>query len=205
MPSFCRVITKLKGFKDYIHIYQVKENLKPSTEYKNTTILSDIKTHLFNISYYAPNDEQCELIEPAEEEKNKKEMEKINSEILSLKTPNTKTMIDDSVTIFGREKQLIDCLKKIEHAIKNKLTTYILITGEYGTGKSLFIRCLMKKYLDEIYSNNSINKNKYKNIFNTTQLPNTYFDPLNGFKTIIKEIYKIVCENYPCNIISLYY
>ena len=67
MPSFCRVVTKLKGFADFIYIYQAKDDLKPCIEYKGSTILSDIKTHLFNITYEAPSDEKCELHATADE------------------------------------------------------------------------------------------------------------------------------------------
>jgi hypothetical protein len=198
MPSFCRLFTKLKGFKDFISIYQAKENLKPATNYKNSTILSDIKTHLFNISYEAPNDEQCELFLPSLEEQKElaNEINEINLEIANFQAPKTKQMIEDSVTIYGREEQLLDCFKKIDISIKKKSNIYILITGMYGSGKSLFIRCLIKKILDEIYqiSNNNNDRNKLKNIFYSMQLPSTLFDPLNGFRNIMKEIYKLLIE-----------
>jgi len=195
MPSFCRVFTKLKGFKDFISIYQAKENLKPSTIYKYSTILSDIKTHFSNISYEAPPDEQCELLIASQEEKNEfaNEINEINLEIENFKAPKTKQMIEESVTIYGREEMLLNCFKKIDDSIKKKLNTYILIEGVYGSGKSLFIRCLMKKILDEI--NNK--KNKFKNIFYTCQLPNTSFNTLNGLRNIMKDIYKLLVENIP--------
>lgn len=201
MPSFCRVFTKLKGFKDFIAIYQARENLRPSTEYKNSTILSDIKTHLFNISYEAPNDEKCQLLTTAEEENTLQErIKEIKVEMESFKAPKTKLMIEESVTIYGREEQLLKCFKEIDNSIRNKLNTYILITGDYGSGKSLFIRCLMKKYLDE-KTQTSNNKNKFKNIFSSIQMPNTLFDPLNGFNTILREIYKALVDIFPRNFI----
>lgn len=199
MPSFCRVFTKLKGFKDYIEIYQAGEDLKPTTEYKNSTILSDIKTHLFNISYDSPNDEKCQLLTSGqeEEEQNKERIAEIRKKMASFKAPNTKQMIDDSVTMKGREEQLKECFAKIDDSVKNKLNSYILVTGEYGSGKSLFIRCLMKKYLDQKTQISSSTKSKLKYIFTNVQKPNTLLDPLNGFNTIMREIYKILIDINP--------
>jgi hypothetical protein len=208
MPSVCRVVTKLKGFKDFIYIYKVDEKLEPLIKYKNTTILSDIKTHLYNILFYdTRNDEQCELFEPENEDKNLKELEEVSSKIQKMQNIDISLMIDKSVTIFGREIPLKDCFKKIEYAVKNKdeLSTYILITGEYGTGKSLFIRCLMKKYLDIFSPNNQKITNISKNIFYSSQFPNTFFETLNGFKTIMIEIYKFLKEKYPSNFLIFFY
>ena len=147
--------------------------------------------------------EKCELLATNEEKKEfESKIKEINEQIESFKNPKTKQMIEESIAMYGREEELKSCFLKIDHSVKNKLNTYILITGYYGSGKSLFIRCLMKKYLDEKIQNNS-NNNKFKNIFYTLQLPNTLFDPFNGFRKIMKEIYRILVDTYSRNLYFL--
>lgn len=105
-------------------------------------------------------------------------------------------MKEDSTTIIGRENLLNNCFEEVFNSIKKNISSFILIKGIYGSGKSLFIRCLLKRILE---SNFDLSKNnKFKYIFNSFQLPNSLYDPLNGFKSIMREIYSILIKELPC-------
>jgi len=187
-------VTKLKGFKDYIHIYCPKNSLLPVFDLNKFTILSDIKTHAFNISYHNPTNEPCEVIPDKED---KAEEYKLIMKKISV-NPDLTLLKADSNTIIGRDALLNNCYEEVANSIKKNLSSFILVKGIYGSGKSLFIRCLLKKMLDVNYE---LTKNhKYKFIFNSFQLPNSLYDPMNGFTTIMREIYSLLLSELPCKI-----
>lgn len=121
------------------------------------------------------------------------EYQKIEKSVSSV--PDIKQLKEDSTTIIGRDNLLNSCYEEVFNTLKKNLSNFILVKGIYGSGKSLFIRCLMKKTLE---SNQDLAKNnKLKFIFNSFQLPNSLFDPLNGFRNIMKDIYKILIKQLP--------
>jgi hypothetical protein len=186
------VVTKLKGFKDYIYIYSSRLILHPVLELYHTSILSEIKTHTFNIPYYNPPNEPCEVI-PDKEDKigEHKTISKKISAIYDLRQ-----IKEDSTTIIGRDNLINDCFEGINNSLKGNTSSYVLVKGIYGSGKSLFIRCVMKKIIE---SNSVLTKNnKFKHVFNSFQLPNTLYDPLNGFRKIMSEIYEILIKELSC-------
>lgn len=186
----------LKGFKDFINLYTPRNILLSVLEWNNSTILSDIKTHAFNIVFHNPPHETCEII-ATKEEREKYEDKLIEIEKKLNSKQNLNLMKDDSTTIFGRDENLNICYEEIQNVIKTKSSLFMVVKGIYGSGKSLFIRCLLKKILE----NNPETKNtKFRYIFNSYQLPNSLYDPLNGFKKILREIYYIMKNDLPCKI-----
>jgi len=164
----------------------------PVLDWNNSTILSDIKTHLFNISYHNPTNEPCDVI--ADKDDKIGEYQQITTKIRA--TPDMRQLKEDSTLIIGRDFLLDSCNDDVSNTLKKNLSSFILIKGIYGSGKSLFIRCLLKKILE---SNGELaKKNKFRFIFNSFQLPNSLFDPLNGFKNIMKDIYNILIKELPC-------
>ncbi len=186
------MVTKLKGFKDYIYIYCPKNSLVPVINWNNSTILSDIKTHAFNIPYYSPTNELCEVF-PDKEDKNEEHL-KITKIINAM--PDKKQLNDDATIIVGRDNLLNSCYEEVSNQLKKNLSSFIVIKGIYGCGKSLFIRCLLKKIVESNYELSKVNKFKF--IFNSFQLPNSLYDPLNGFRKILRDIYSILIKQLPC-------
>ena len=98
--------------------------------------------------------------------------------------------------MIGRDIILNNCYEEFANTLKKNSNNFLLIKGIYGSGKSLFIRCLLKKILESHYE--LAKNNKFKFIFNSFQLPNSLFDPLNGFRKIMKDIYIILIKELPC-------
>ena len=184
----------LKGFKDFVNLYSPKYSANEKNDWSINSIINSIKTHTFNVLFQSSNPpgESWEIL--ATKEERELYQSKINEIEKNLKIkPNINKNKQDSFTIIGREKQLLSCFKELENTILNNSSIYILIKGNYGSGKSLFVRCLLKKTFESHALNYDLTKNyKFKFIFNSFQLPNTLFDPLNGFSKILQEIYKIL-------------
>lgn len=166
----------------------------PVLDWNNSTILSDIKTHAFNILYHNPPNEPCDVIPDKDDKVG--EYQQIIKNIRA--TPDIRLLKEDSTTIIGRDVLLSNCYEEVANQLNKNQSSFILIKGIYGSGKSLFIRCLLKKILETNYE--LAKNNKFKFIFYSSQLPNSLFDPLNGFRKIMKDIYNILIKELPCKI-----
>lgn len=83
-------------------------------------------------------------------------------ETLELRThffniPNDLTMMDqykDAFYMLRREKEIDSCLSILEEFLSDEKHRLIYIKGFYGTGKSLFLRCLLSKLKEKLKSKN---------------------------------------------------
>lgn len=186
----------MKGFQNFISIYQADENLKPVTLVGDSDIVSVIKTHLFNINYEAPPDEKCQILPPDPFPKDINEKQKVEEEMraLSVKEKQDFTqLVEDCCYISGRTDEIDECFKKLKLTIKDLQKFYAIIIGHYGSGKSLFIRKIMKKYKDDnLYKSSK----EYKNIFYSIQMQTTLCDLFNGFRKIFQEIRRKLKDNF---------
>lgn len=194
MPSYWRVTTKLKGFKNWIDLYTPKNIFNTTPDWNPNQYFSEIKTHLFNMIPQNPPNEKCTVLFTKEEKEEFSDQIEYNYKRVANYPPNYDAMKEDALFILGRNA-LEDCFDDIMNSLKNSTSNFILIKGMYGSGKSLFIRCLMNKIIN---LNMDFKKaTKYRFIFNSFQTPNSLYDPLNGFKMIMIEIYNTLKRELP--------
>ncbi len=110
-----------------------------------------------------------------------------------------KLWLQKSLYMVGRKRELEICKSILNKVYKENDAEMFLIRGVIGSGKSLFVRKLLYEFIDE----NKDLKSKllqysleYPYIFVSYQLPTTYLSPINGWKTIFKQVYNSYYNQY---------
>jgi hypothetical protein len=113
--------------------------------------------------------------------------------------------------MIGRRRELENCKNRMNRLLKNlpniyqskdepeKFNEVILIRGTLGSGKSLFIRKFMYEFID--YKDYRLMKYQFSKksekipfVFVSFQSPVTNFDPMNGWRSIVKQIYHLILK-----------
>ena len=112
-----------------------------------------------------------------------------------------------SLKLVGKQKEINIFVNKLQFIYKNNLKKFLLVKGQYGSGKSFFIRkCLYEffnikenKKLYEFYYNIHNESSTIKNpniILCSFQYPLIKNIPFNGIAFIFRQIYVYLINNY---------
>lgn len=123
-------------------------------------------------------------------EENRKDM----GEQLVLRThlynvPDDMLMIEqykDSLYMLRREKELIFVKKMLDEFIKNEKSKLVLIRGEYGIGKTLFIRCVLEGLKMKLNSEQKLWNHETIFIFINRFTSLSQKKKLNGFRLFLQ-------------------
>ena len=96
--------------------------------------------------------------------------------------------VKKSLPITGRKFEYEACSSDLEQIYKLGQNDLILIRGITGSGKSHFIRKVLQQFLESNRELRSKNGSR-PIIFASYQTPISFAYPINGFKSIFKEIY----------------
>lgn len=113
--------------------------------------------------------------------------------------------------MIGRRRELENCKNRMNRLLKNlpniyqsqdepeKFNEVIVIRGSLGSGKSLFIRKFMYEFIEfkdykQMKYNINLHSGKIPFIFISFQSPITNFDPMNGWRPIVKQIYHFLIK-----------
>ena len=101
--------------------------------------------------------------------------------------------VKKSLPMVGRKIEFETCLSDLEQIYKLGKNEVIFVKGLTGSGKSHFIRKVIWQFLE---SNRELRtKNATKSlIFSSYQTPISFSLPVNGWKTILTDIYQILKE-----------
>jgi class 3 adenylate cyclase len=159
---------ELKGFSNIFYFYQPKE-IPKKYDY-GLIFLPEIRTHKNNF-------------------------------LISIQHESEKRISADSfakaaLTMFGRNDSLNKCVDILKTVSKGE-KKFISIRGVTGSGKSLFIRKAMHKFIEEQKDLKFVmsQPNHFPFIFVTFQTPHTIYNPLNGFSKSLKEMYQLIQPN----------
>ena len=122
----------------------------------------------------------------------------LNSDIYK----DQKYELQKSLMIAGRKNELNAFVSKINEIIEKNIKKFIMIKGEYGSGKSHFIRKGLYTFFNEpkntdLY-NKYINNKEFKKpniVLCSNQHPFVYMIPFNAVAFIFRQIYKWLNKN----------
>ncbi len=115
---------------------------------------------------------------------------------------NEKYELNKSLMMSGRKQELKAFVSKLDEIIEKEKKKFIMIKGEYGSGKSHFIRKGLYTFFNE--PNNKELYNKYINnsgfekpniVLCSNQHPFVYMIPFNGIAFIFRQIYNWLNKN----------
>jgi len=154
----------VKGLSSTFFFYEPNLNIKPSVE-SSTFFLPSIKTHKNNIMLGVPNPNETN-------------------------TPDI--MLKNALFMVGRKEHVEDIINILFNVYKHNEREFILIRGITGSGKSLLVRKVMYEFIEMNKDlKNKINtKNQF--IFISHQMPTTLCDPMNGWSSILRDIFNII-------------
>jgi len=93
--------------------------------------------------------------------------------------------------MVGRKFEFETCLSDLEQIYKLNKNDIILVKGYTGSGKSHFIRKVLWQFLESNRELRTRNSTKQL-IFCSYQTPITFTVPINGWKTILTDMYQIL-------------
>ena len=113
------------------------------------------------------------------------------------KNNNQKNYLKNSLEMAGRTEEFEAFVSKLDEIYKKKLKKIIMIRGQYGCGKSFFIRKGLYSFLKDIKTNQELSEIYFNNtnlafpnfVLCNYQTPMLEHIPFNGVSMIFRQIY----------------
>ena len=120
------------------------------------------------------------------------------------KTNNRKNYLKNSLEMAGRTQEFEAFVTKLNDVYKKKIKKFIMIKGQYGCGKSFFIRKGLYSFFKDIESNQELSEFYFNNpelafpnfVLCNYQTPMLEHIPFNGVSMIFRQIYLWLTNNY---------
>ena len=125
-------------------------------------------------------------------------------EVNKKKNNNQKNYLKNSLEMAGRIEEFEAFVSKLNEIYKKKLKKFIMIKGQYGCGKSFFIRKGLYSFFKDIDTNQELSDIYFNNpdlafpnfVLCNYQMPFLEHIPFNGISMIFRQIYLWLTKNY---------
>jgi adenylate cyclase 10 len=127
-----------------------------------------------------------------------------DKEVKKKKINNQKNYLKNSLEMAGRVEEFDAFVKKLNEIYTKKLKKFFMIKGQYGCGKSFFIRKGLYSFFKDIEENKPLSEIYFNNpnllfpnfVLCNYQTPMLEHIPFNGFSMIFRQIYLWLTKNY---------
>ena len=127
-----------------------------------------------------------------------------NGETEKKKNINQKNYLKNSLEMAGRVEEFETFVNKLNEIYKKNLKKFLMIKGQYGCGKSFFIRKGLYSFFKDIEENQELSNIYFNNpnlefpnfVLCNYQTPMLEHIPFNGLSMIFRQIYLWLSKNY---------